>query len=121
MNKPLVVVAVAVTSLVIISISAYFLLVPKATSQMEAPKKETITVEGTIGCLEPKDKTAVRDMSCAIGLKAGDGKSYALSANDPSSISLPTGQKVVVSGSLSTQESTFDTEGVIAVATVKQL
>lgn len=121
MNKPLAIAAVLLAAVFVVAFATYFLLVPRTSSQTEVPKKDTVTVEGVIGCLEPKDKAAVQDLSCAIGLKADDGKSYALGANDPSSISMPTGQRVVVSGSLTEQESKYDSEGVIVVATVKQL
>lgn len=121
MNKQLAAIALLLAALLVTAIAVYFLLVPQTSSQTELPKKDTVTVEGTIGCLEPKDKAAVQDMSCAIGLKSDDGKSYALGANDPSSISIPTGQRVVVSGSLAAQESKYVSEGVIVVATVKQI
>lgn len=83
---------------------------------------EAITATGVVGCLEPKDKTGVHDMSCAVGIKQDDGTSYALSHQDPSVTgSLPTGQRVKVTGTLTKQASTYDIVGAIKVSSIERL
>jgi len=83
---------------------------------------QTITVTGTIGCLEPKNTDGPQESSCAIGLKQDDGKSYALSSPDPTTVgSLPTGQKVQIRGTFSQQSSKYDAIGLIKVTSLQRL
>ena len=96
------------------------------TAQNPTPATgQTITVTGTVVCLTPKKTDGPQVTSCAIGLKQDDGKSYALTSQDPTVVgSLPGGSKVTVTGSLaqpSQQPSEFDIVGVIAVTTVQRL
>lgn len=59
---------------------------------------EVVTVQGTYGCLPPKDPSLVQDMSCALGLLTDDGN-YGLHAEDPSLLmSVATSDNVEVSG-----------------------
>ncbi len=80
-----------------------------------------ITVSGTMGCLTLKNSSGPTDSSCAIGIKADDGKSYALNAQDPTiSGSVPTGKRVKVSGTLTEQASKYDIAGVIQVTSLER-
>lgn len=106
---------------IIIGCAIYIWNGAETASQSEPAENSSITVKGVIGCLEPKDKSGVQDLSCAIGLKADNGKSYGLSATDPSSIgSLPSGQRVEIKGAFMKQDSKYDSVGTIQVATVRQ-
>jgi hypothetical protein len=81
-----------------------------------------ISVEGEVGCLEPKDKTGPHITSCAIGIKQDDGTSYALGSDDPTLTgSIPTGQQVRVTGTFTEQTSTYDAKGLIHVTSVEKL
>ena len=83
---------------------------------------EAITATGVVGCLTPKDKSGAQDASCAVGIKQDDGISYALSHQDPSVTgSLPTGQRVKITGTLTKQASTYDIIGVIKVNSIERL
>ena len=85
---------------------------------------QTLTVTGTVVCLTPKKTDGPQATSCAIGLKQDDGKSYALTSQDPTVVgSLPGGSRVTATGSLTqpSQPSEFDIVGVIAVTTVQRL
>jgi uncharacterized protein YdeI (BOF family) len=85
-------------------------------------EEEPIIITGTIGCLKPKDTGQPVDMSCAIGVRQDDGKSYALSSEDPSLTgSVPSGQKVRVTGTFSKKTSQYDIEGVIKVSSLERL
>jgi hypothetical protein len=86
------------------------------------PKGETVTIEGIMTCLVPKDTSGVQDLSCAIGLKTDDGKYYALSASDPTTTgTIPTGQRVTVKGRLSDQNSKYTSQGIIQVESIERI
>lgn len=98
-----------------------------SASQNSAPvpsstdNAKDITVSGVIGCLMPKDTNSAVNSSCAIGIKSDDGKSYALSAKDPTLTgSVPTGTRVQVTGSLTVQSSKFDAIGTIQVRSLER-
>lgn len=83
---------------------------------------EPITVVGVVGCLTPSKTAGQQNASCAIGLKADDGKSYALGSDDPTLTgSIPSGQRVRVSGSFIKQASSYDAEGLIHVTSIERL
>jgi ABC-type Fe3+-hydroxamate transport system substrate-binding protein len=83
---------------------------------------QPITVTGTIECLPPKNTNGLQATSCAIGLKQDNGTSYAITSQDPTTVgSLPTGQRVQVSGTLSQQSSQYDIEGIVNVTAVQKL
>lgn len=93
------------------------------TNQSAQPEKgASITVSGTMACLTAKDNAGPQQLSCAIGLQADDGKQYGLFSDDPTITgSLPTGQKVTVSGTVTQQESTYNIEGVINVDSIQKI
>ena len=88
----------------------------------QAPSnKASITITGTITCLAHKDTSGPVDMMCAIGLAGDNGKNYALSSDDPTITgSIPTGQKVTVTGTFKEQTSQYDSAGIIKVQSIKR-
>lgn len=86
---------------------------------VEVEKKvvgETVTVEGTIGCLPPKDTTKPVIMMCAFGLKTKDGTHYALRDDAQEIASLNTQKTVEVTGILVEEaHETWASEGTIHV------
>ncbi|CAN5188485.1 hypothetical protein BH09PAT3_BH09PAT3_0200 [soil metagenome] len=90
-------------------------------AQLETTQK-TVAVVGTIGCLEPSDATATQASSCAVGLQQDDGSSYALNADDPTTTgSIPTGQRVQVTGVVSQESTSYKIDGVIKVKSIESL
>jgi hypothetical protein len=120
MNKKIYYIVASILLVVLIAAAAAYVLYKPNNNE---PKKDgSITVIGTVGCLTPKDNTGIQDLSCAIGLKADNGKSYALGADDPTITgSIPGGQKVEVTGVFTEQSSRYDSAGIIQVTTVKRL
>jgi hypothetical protein len=95
---------------------------PSNTVAEDPGTGEPITVSGTIGCLTPKDTSGPQVLSCAIGLTQDNGKSYALHSRDPSVTgSIPTGQKVQISGTFTPQQTKYNSEGTINVTSVERL
>ena len=90
---------------------------------VEVEKKvvgETVTVEGTIGCLPPKDTTKPVIMMCAFGLKAKDGTHYALRDDGQEIASLNTEKTVEVTGILVEEEhETWASVGTIHVKSAR--
>ena len=75
-----------------------------------------------MGCLTRRDTSGPQDMSCAIGLQAENGESYAISAADPTVTgSIPTGTRVEVTGTVTQQTSAYDIVGLITVTSIKRL
>ena len=95
----------------------------QASTVNATDSKEVVTATGVIECLTPKSTSGTQTLSCAIGLKKDDGTHYALNHDDPSVIgSIPTGQRVQLSGTLMTsQDSVYDIVGIIKVASIKRL
>jgi len=93
------------------------------STEINSPQtSQPITVVGTVQCLAPKSSEEAQSTSCAIGLQQADGKSYALSAQDPTTTGgLPTGSQVQVTGLLSQPSSQFDINGVITVQSLQKL
>lgn len=132
MNKRLLIIGLVIIALFAISAVAYASLnsttkgntvPPSSGTNTPTPKDggQAITVSGVIGCLTPKDTSGPMTASCAVGVKADDGKSYALSADDPTLTGgVPTGSKVLVTGTLSNQSSEYDTVGVIKVTSLER-
>lgn len=88
----------------------------------DPPVGEPVTITGTVICLKTKSTTEQQAQiaNCAIGLKQDDGKSYALSSQDPYITgSLPSGQRVEVNGLLSHQPSDYDIVGRINITSIK--
>lgn len=82
-----------------------------------------VTKIGTIGCLAAAS-SGPQTMECALGLTEDDGTTYALRSEDPTLIgSIPTGQRIEVTGLLSQQanSSKYKTSGTIAVESVRRL
>ncbi len=93
-----------------------------SSSVSTAPQGDAVTLQGTMTCLVPKDTSGAQNMSCAIGLKTDDGKYYALNASDPTTTgSIPTGQRVSVTGTVSEQTSIYDIAGTVKVATIDRI
>ncbi len=83
---------------------------------------QPITVTGTVECLTLKSTASQQATSCAIGLKQDDGTSYAITSQNPTTTgSLPTGQRVQVSGTLSQQSSQYDIAGIVNVTAIQRL
>lgn len=91
--------------------------------QLQGSNGQQITVAGAIQCLSPKSSDGrATTLSCAISLVTDDSKTYSLNSADPSLTgSLPTGQKVEITGSLSGQNAQNDTAGVISIDSIKRL
>lgn len=87
---------------------------------LPAPTRETITKEGTLGCLKSAGSDGPQTMDCALGLTTADGTQYGLGSDDPSTIgSIATGTTIRVTGTLSADTSAkYDTAGTIHVKTV---
>ena len=79
-----------------------------------------ITVSGKVECLPKAKPGETTDLSCAIGLQTPDGTRYALTAADPTTTgSLPTGETVTVTGTVTPPSSqTYDIKGNITVTSV---
>lgn len=81
-----------------------------------------ITVIGKVECLPHKDTSGPTDMMCALGLEAEDGTHYALSSDDPTFVgSVPTGQRVQITGAFTPQESRYNSPGAIKIASLQRL
>ena len=126
MNRKIYYISASILAIVLmVSIAAYVIYKTGSAPSLQEPSvndSQQIKLVGTIGCLTPKDNTGVQDMSCAIGLKADSGKSYAISSDDPTVTgSIPSGQRVEVSGSFTAQSSKYDSEGIVRVTSIKRL
>lgn len=92
------------------------------TPESEFKSSEQVTKSGTFGCLSHKDTSGPQTMECAFGLTTDDGTIYALRADNPMLIgTIPTNQRVEVTGKLMEQVSKYQSAGTINVDTVKQL
>jgi hypothetical protein len=123
MSKKMYLIIVAVVMAVIaVGVAVYAIQNSNRSSVSDNPKSGSITLEGTMTCLVPKDTSGVQDLSCAIGLKADDGKYYALGADDPTITgTIPTGQRVKVKGSFASQNSKYTMEGIIQVESIERI
>jgi len=80
-----------------------------------------LTVTGKMTCLKPKDTSGPHIEICAIGMIGDDGKNYALSADDPTLTgSVPTGQRVKVTGSFTEKTTQYDMVGTIYVTSLER-
>lgn len=90
--------------------------------EQSSPGGKSVTVTGKMTCLSPKDISGPVDSSCAIGLMGDEGKNYALNTDDPSLTgTVPMGQQVRVTGSLTEQTSKYDSVGIIKVESLQRL
>jgi hypothetical protein len=92
----------------------------------EVPASATpISVRGTMVCLPHKDTSGPQTMECAFGLKADDGRYYALSDTDPGYRNIagaPMGVRVEVRGAfMARTSSNYQDIGIIYVAEVAKL
>ncbi len=95
---------------------------PSEPQKVTPPKGDPITVTGKVGCLKHKGNGDVQTLECAIGMTTDDSKSYALSSEDPMTTgSIPTDQKVRVTGTFTQQSSKYDSEGIIYVTSIEKL
>ncbi|HYH75589.1 MAG TPA: hypothetical protein VD735_06570 [Candidatus Saccharimonadales bacterium] len=94
----------------------------KPAEEKPAPSDDKQTkVTGKVTCLSPASQDGAQNTSCAIGLES-NGKMYALHNPDPSVVgSLPTGQKVEVTGTVTQPDAQSDAPGIIGVTSVKRL
>ena len=92
---------------------------PQNTS---AENGKVVTKEGVMTCLEFRDKNGPHILSCAIGMKQDDGTSFGLRSEDSTLTgSIPTGQRVRITGTFTQQSSEYDSIGVIAVSSIEKL
>lgn len=110
---------------------------PPAAEQDRGPVARERTgsqegIEGEYVCLPHKDTGGPQTLECALGLKADDGRYYAVSASgaiaESASATTPTGARVRLTGNvvpapaLSTTEwDRYDIAGVISVTTFTRL
>ena len=95
---------------------------PPAPTAQTVAGEEQITVHGTIGCLQPRDKEGMHTMECAFGLTDDAGNSYALQDTDPTYShisSVATGARVAITGVFTPDESIqYDSIGTLTVKTL---
>lgn len=90
------------------------------------PAQTEDTYRGELVCLPHKGNPEVTTMECAGGLKSDDGQYYALkdvsgSTDIPEYMTMPTGSKVIVTGTFEEGEhSVYDTIGTISVTAVER-
>ena len=125
-NKDFIIAGVIALALLIGGVVFAVQAIQNASEKSQAPstanQEKSVTVEGQIDCVPPKDTSGVQDMSCMMGLKTDDGKYYGLNAADPTKTgSIPTGGRIKVSGILKTDNSKYKTEGIIQVSSIETL
>ena len=92
------------------------------TPSIQADSDETVIKVGTIECLPLSDTSGAQNTSCAIGLKQDEETAYALQASDPTLTgSIPTGQRVQVTGTIVQNTSDLNAAGTIQVTDIEQL
>jgi len=138
MTRKLTIITLAVLLLLAAGITAYVLTnnsstppnqsssSPQNRKDPQAKKPQTgtpVTVTGMVICLTHKDTSGPQDLMCAIGLKSDDGTSYGLSSEDPSLTgSMPTGQRVKVTGTVTeSQDTKYDMAGTLHVTSMEKL
>jgi hypothetical protein len=103
--------------------------VPAGSSQKSEEKpldspSQVIKV-GVMICLEPVQTDGPQTMECAFGLREDDGTTYGLRSEEPMLIgSVPTGQRIQVTGTLvspSKVSDKYDTRGTVDVQTLQRL
>ena len=95
-NLPLIVVPIAV-----ILLTAIVIVALQSKSSVKAPGEGEIIVSGEAVCLPHKNTDGPQTLECAFGLKDDEGQYYGLSDSDPNYknvAAMPTGKKVIVSG-----------------------
>lgn len=116
---------VALSALVVVGAALYalsFLIAQPGTPTPDPepePSSEQTTLQGEIACL-PHRGDGPHTLECAIGLKADDGKHYALkNLSDPA---IPVQTKVEVTGELTEETSdVYDTAGTVDIETIEKL
>lgn len=126
MNRKTVIIAVILLASFSVSLGFNIWRENKNTSRRDEPSNSeqnptAITVTGTIVCLDPKDNTGAQDLSCAVGIKEDEGKSYALySPQNMGIIAALSGKKLTVEGTLQKNQTKYQSEGTITVISVRR-
>lgn len=100
---------------------------PQQTPQapIVPPQGTAVSIEGTMVCLPHKGTSGPQTMECAFGLKADDGRYYALSDTDPQyrNVSgVPMNVRVKVEGTfIARTDSKYQDIGIIYVTAVTRL
>jgi len=116
------IILVLLIGVTVFSVQAIINASEKSKVPTTSTEEKTLTVEGEMTCLVPKDTSGVQDMSCAIGMKTDDEKYYGLNATDPTKIgSIPTGTRIKASGVLKADSSKYKTEGIIQISSMERL
>lgn len=103
----------------VVTIASTPTLIPTLSEVSHSP----ITIKGTIGCLQPKNKIGPQLLLCAIGLKTSDGRYFSLNfinRSDLTSDKTAGGNEVSVTGTLSPapQSSPYNSNGTINVTEI---
>ena len=100
---------------------AFFMLggVEKVRAAFQPKDQEkTVTLNGKLVCLSPKDDSEASVLSCALGLQTDDGKYYGLSGSKNTELSESAGsdKHIKLSGKLrSSSDTTYKMEAIVAV------
>lgn len=82
-------------------------------------QEQSITLDGKVLCLPPKEGSDVSALSCAMGMQTSDGKYYGLSSSGNTQLSEAAGtdKSVKISGTLQPPTNdTYKMEGIVAVS-----
>lgn len=76
-----------------------------------------VTVTGEVVCLPHKNSNGAQTLECALGLRTDDSRHYALNYTDqtPAQFAPQVGDRITVSGELTTQTSNYDIVGTVKV------
>lgn len=100
---------------------AFFMLggVEKVRAAFQPKNQEkTVTLNGKLVCLPPKDGSETSVLSCALGLQTDDDKYYGLSGSKNTELSEAAGsdKHIKLSGKLrSSSDTTYKMEAIVAV------
>lgn len=118
-------IAGVVVILSVLAVTVFYILNNDDDYSAPTPQdSQAITVEGEFVCL-PKEGPGPHTAECAFGLLADDGTYYQLdftelTSKDPTAVgNFQTGERGRITGIYKMQESTYVSEGVVAVESVR--
>ena len=107
--------------LMVIAVAGFLYALHRDKTEANQSAAHPKTISGTIICLESVKNDGTQTGSCALGLRADKDTSYALNAADPTLIgSLPTGQKVRVTGTLTSPPSGYKAVNTVQIQSLSK-
>lgn len=124
-KKPLLIIGTIVIVLAVVGLAIFLANrsgdKPDQSNNKNSNISDTVTVQGTYGCLKPSGD-GPHTLECAAGLHQGD-KQYGLRADGPQLAELPSSQdaRIEITGTLekAPANASYETAGTINVAKVR--